>query len=104
LHLTSSDLIKLKQRPRGAGMLAASCHNLNELRHAEALGLDFAVISPVMKTNSHPEAKALGWQQMEEWIADVNIPVFALGGMTKQDYQQAIRNGAQGLAGISLYR
>jgi len=103
LHLTSMDLMRLTERPEGSAMIAASCHSLEELHKAELLGLDFAVLSPVMETSSHPEAKALGWQQLTEWLTEVNIPVFALGGMTRQDSKKAIKCGAQGISGISLY-
>ncbi|NOQ13500.1 MAG: Nudix family hydrolase [Methyloprofundus sp.] len=104
LHLTSFDLMSLSQRPESPGLMAASCHNLQELRKAEQLALDFAVLSPVMETVSHPGAKVLGWQQFAAWVAEVNIPVFALGGMAREDYKKAISCGAQGIAGISLYR
>jgi len=104
VHLTSFDLMNLSQRPEGPGLVAASCHNLQELHKAEQLALDFAVLSPVMETVSHPGAKVLGWQQFAEWVAEVNIPVFALGGMAIDGYKKAISCGAQGMAGISLYR
>ena len=104
VHLTSSDLMALNQRPENTGFVAASCHSLQELRRAEQLALDFAVLSPVNETVSHPEAKALGWQQFAEWVAKVNIPVFALGGIVKQDYEEALICGAQGMSGISLYK
>ncbi|WP_428353263.1 Nudix family hydrolase [Methyloprofundus sp.] len=104
LHLTALDLMNLKKRPESSGVVAASCHNLQELKKAEQLALDFAVLSPVMQTSSHPEAKPLGWQQFEEWVAQVNIPVFALGGIKKQDFEKAAGSGAQGISGISLFK
>jgi 8-oxo-dGTP diphosphatase len=104
VHFSSSDLMALNERPETSGLVAASCHNLPELLKAERLGLDFVVLSPVKKTGSHPEAKALGWRKFAEWVACVNIPVFALGGMESQDYERAINLGAQGLSGISLYK
>ena len=103
-HLTSFDLMNLKCRPEGSGLVAASCHSLEELRKAEVMGLDFAVLSPVMETASHPGEKALGWQQFAEWVAEVNIPVFALGGVGRKDYQRALACGAQGISGIRLYQ
>ncbi len=104
VHLTSFDLINIRQRPESSGFVAASCHSLQELRKAEQLALDFAVLSPVMETSSHPAAKALGWRQFSEWVAKVNIPVFALGGVKRQDYEKALMYGAQGVSGISLYK
>lgn len=103
VHLTSVDLMGLSRRPESSGFVAASCHSLQELRKAELLALDFAVLSPVMKTASHPGAKVLGWQQFTELVAKVNIPVFALGGLAKQDYKRSVACGAQGISGISLY-
>jgi len=103
VHLTSLDLMQLKERPNDIGLLAASCHNLQELQHAEHLGLDFVVLSPVQSTSSHPDASPLGWQLFSEWVAKVNIPVFSLGGMQKEDQKQAISCGAQGIAGINLF-
>ena len=104
LHLTSSDMMILKRRPEGKRVVAASCHNLQELRQAERLGLDFVVLSPVNKTVSHSEANPLGWQQFSQWVAQINLPVFALGGVDKQDYDLALSCGAQGIAGISLFK
>ncbi|GAW85146.1 8-oxo-dGTP diphosphatase [Bathymodiolus platifrons methanotrophic gill symbiont] len=104
VHLTSSDLTGLSKRPEASGFVAASCHNLQELRKAEELSLDFAVLSPVKETSSHPGADSLGWQQFAEWVEQVNIPVFALGGVAPQDFEQAISCGAQGISGISLYK
>lgn len=104
LHLSSYDLMSLNQRPKGPGFVAASCHNLQELRKAEQLALDFAVLSPIKETTSHACIKVLGWQQFEDWVSEVNIPVFALGGLGKQDLDCAISSGAQGLAGISLFK
>ncbi len=104
VHLTAFDLMRINSRPEGAGFTSASCHNLCELRKAELLALDFVVLSPVMKTSSHPEAKSLGWARFEAWVSKVNIPVYALGGMTKQDMERAISYGAQGISGIGLFQ
>ncbi len=104
LHLTSAALMTMTERPKLSGYLAASCHSLQELKKAEQLKLDFAVLSPVKKTTSHLEASPLGWTQWQDWVAQVNIPVFALGGMLKEDYEIAIHRGAQGLAGMGLYK
>lgn len=104
VHLTSSDLMDSIRRPESNGLVAASCHSLEELQKAEALSLDFAVLSPIKETNSHPSSNLLGWQQFAEWVGMVNIPVFALGGLGKQDYLQAISSGAQGISGIGLFK
>lgn len=103
VHLTSQDLLRLKSRPDGLRWLAASCHNLAQLQYAQTLGVDFVVLAPVLPTLSHPDATAIGWDAFSKMLDQVNIPVYALGGMQKNDLDQAKRAGAQGIAGIRLF-
>ncbi|MEH6498026.1 MAG: thiamine phosphate synthase [Pseudoalteromonas distincta] len=83
------------------GLLAASCHNAEELQMAHQVGADFVTLSPVMPTRSHPDAAHLGWERAEELIAQATMPVYLLGGMTAGDLDKASAIGAQGIAGIS---
>ncbi len=101
VHLSSARLMRLCDRPLSeAHWVAASCHNLSELRQAELIGLDFAVVSPVTRTLTHPDRAPLGWAAFADWVAQVNIPVYALGGLAPRDLQQARASGAQGIAAI----
>jgi len=97
VQLTSSQLTELKERP-ALDRCAASCHNAQELRRAEALGCDFALLSPVLPTRSHPGAPHLGWENFAAIAAGSSIPVYALGGMKQEDMQIAWKHGAHGIA------
>ena len=103
IHLTSFDLLKLNARPENLRWLSASCHNLEELQHAEKIGVDFVVIAPVLKTKTHPEIEPLGWDVFAKFVSTSNLPVYALGGLKKTDLEQAQNVGAQGIAGISTF-
>lgn len=103
LHLTSQDLMALEARPEGIAWMAASCHNHHELKQAQLIGVDFVVLSPVLATPSHPDAYVLGWKRFTEAVADVAVPVYALGGMTEAHLNTAKAAGAQGIAGISTF-
>lgn len=103
VHLTSRDLMALSSRPPGLRWVAASCHTLAELLHAQEIGVDFVVLAPVTATKTHPGQESMGWQQFAELVAQVNIPVYALGGMTFEHYQKSINSGGQGIAGIRLF-
>jgi len=103
IHLSSKGLLACEARPDGYAWVAASCHNLAELRHAEQLGVDFAVLAPVQTTATHPEAVPLGWAGLTALLEQVNLPVFALGGLAADDVDKALAAGAQGLAGISAF-
>jgi 8-oxo-dGTP diphosphatase len=100
LHLKSADLMGLDRRPTVSGWVAASCHDLQQLQQADRLGLDFAVLSAVQPTRSHPGAAALGWQGFADLVEQARLPVYALGGVGHLHPQQAWRFGGQGLAGI----
>jgi 8-oxo-dGTP diphosphatase len=99
VHLTSRQLHTLASRPSLA-LVGASCHSVDELRRAEALGADFAVLGPVLPTPTHPEAQLLGWSGFAEAVAGNQIPVFALGGLREVDRAQSLVSGAHGLAMI----
>ncbi len=104
VHLNSNRLGRLTCRPlSGDSLVAASCHSIAELSHAAEIGLDFAVLSPVQHTRSHPEAEPLGWQRFGQMVDSVGIPVYALGGMQPGDMERAWEYGGQGIAGISCF-
>ncbi len=103
IHLTSKHLMRAKVRPAGKVWVGASCHNLNELCHAEQIGVDFAVLAPVLPTPTHPGAEILGWERFAGLVEHVNLPVYALGGLAKQDLIPAYDAGAQGIAGIRAF-
>ena len=97
LHLSSRRLMETTERPAFA-RVAASCHKAEELAHAASLGLDLAVLGPVLPTASHPESHGLGWAEFGELIEKSPIPVFALGGMSRDLLETARRAGAHGIA------
>lgn len=101
VHLTSARLMALDKRPLDENhWVAASCHSLPELIKAQQLGCDFAVLSPVLFTQSHPLSEPLGWENFEKLMLHANMPVYALGGMRLEHLAKARQTGAQGIAGI----
>jgi len=101
VHLTSARLLELRERPLNSNhLVGASCHDWRELKHACAMNLDFAVVSPVRETASHPGAKALGFTGLRELTERADLPVYALGGMAETDLHSVFEHGAQGVAAI----
>ncbi len=97
VQLTAMQLRSIQSRPE-LPWCAASCHDTEELRRAEALGCDFAVLSPVLATLSHPGEPALGWKIFATSVAGCTIPVYALGGLQAAHLETAWRHGAHGVA------
>jgi 8-oxo-dGTP diphosphatase len=101
VQLSSSRLKSLTQRPLGREYLvAASCHSEAELQQAVRLEANFALLSPIKWTKSHPDTEPLGWDAMQRMIDEVAIPVYALGGVSRDDLEAAFAAGAQGIAAI----
>ncbi len=100
IHLSSQNLMLLRERPGEFDWVAASVHDKTQLAHAQAIGLDFVVLSPIKATRSHPGAIPLGWSGFEKLASMAQIPVYALGGMQPEDIPQARQSGAQGIAAI----
>src|SRR5213594_124161 len=97
VHLTAEQLRGALTRP-DLPWCGASCHSSEELRRAEALGVDLVVLGTVHATPSHPDAVPLGWEGFREIAKDAAVPVYALGGIVPSDLERALSCGAHGIA------
>jgi 8-oxo-dGTP diphosphatase len=101
VHLNSRRLMALPGRPLPQSCLVAvSCHDIAELVQAGRIGADFAVLSPVLPTTSHPHVAALGWEGFSRLRMHSDVPVYALGGVLPEHLHVARGTGAHGLAMI----
>ena len=73
---------------------------MNDLRRAQALQCDFAVLGPLKETATHPGAPALGWEGFVALREQVALPIYAIGGLVPDDLPVARGHGAQGIAAI----
>lgn len=104
VHLKSAQLASLSERPLPWRQpVGASCHGAAQLARAVALGADFATLSPLAATASHPGAMPLGWQRFRELAEAAALPVYALGGVSPAQQGEARRAGGQGVAGIRAF-
>lgn len=81
--------------------LGVSCHSRQELAWAHDAGADYALLSPVLPTTSHPGQPPLGWEAFGSYVKAGAMPIYALGGVSAADVGQVLSLGGQGIAGIS---
>lgn len=101
VQLKQGQLAALGERPLPWHQpVGASCHDAAGLALARRIEADFATLSPVAATATHPQTRPLGWATFEALVDAAALPVYALGGMQPQDVARARMHGAQGVSGI----
>ncbi len=99
LHLPAHAIPALEARkllPEGV-MISCAVHDEREAR--DAVGADFALVSPVFKPGSKPDYSRtpLGVEGFERVSRALGCPAFALGGISAENFPE----GARGAAVIS---
>ncbi|OOG59653.1 Nudix family hydrolase [Rhodanobacter sp. C03] len=101
VHLRSTQLSALSERPLPLQQLVgASCHDAAHLAQASRVEADFATLSPVAATPSHPQTSPLGWPRFQSLAEAASLPVYALGGAAPLQIAQARQHSGQGVAGM----
>lgn len=97
VHLNSSLLHRLSEIPKDL-IVSASCHSARDIEKAMTMDVSFVVLSPVQKTQSHPNTTPIGWDSFSKITQNYSIPIYALGGMKQNDIENAFNAGAIGIA------
>ncbi len=102
VHLPGSagiDGIRAARKSLGAAALIGfSAHSVAEIAAAEAMGADYATLSPIFPTASKPGyGPALGLAALRAAAAH-RLPVFALGGIESDNGRACREAGAAGVA------
>jgi thiamine-phosphate diphosphorylase len=100
LHLPESALL-----PQNVDLWGASVHSLESAQRAAGQGTEqgaeYLVFGSVFPTQSHPNSVPAGLERLGKVCATVQIPVFAIGGITCGNAGLCLDAGAHGIAVIS---
>jgi thiamine-phosphate pyrophosphorylase len=95
--LTPTDVIKYKNNL----LIGKSVHSKSTAIQSEKSGYDYLILGPVFATPSKKKyGKPLGLSLLKEICKSVNIPVFAVGGITPDRAKKCVDAGAYGVAVI----
>jgi len=83
-------------------MIGVSTHNLEEAHTAEDEGADFVTFGPIYETPTKIHIKApVGLEALRTVKKEINIPIFALGGIKSKNIGHVLWAGAYGVSMIS---
>jgi thiamine-phosphate pyrophosphorylase len=107
VHLPGGSVAPSRLRPivPAGFLIGVSCHTIEEVRIAELEGADYVFFGPVFAPLSKDSDLApRRLDGLAEAAAAVQIPVLALGGITRDNTVACVQAGAKGVAGISMFQ
>lgn len=97
-------LAPLRRRFGTGVVLGRSTHSVSEVEEALSDGADYVTFGPVYPTPSKERfGPPVGLGALSR-AAAVGIPVYALGGVTLERFEEVASAGAAGVAGIRLFQ
>jgi thiamine-phosphate pyrophosphorylase len=83
-------------------IIGLSVDNEKEAIGAEALGADYVGLGPIFETSTKKDAGfPCGIKMLKNVRKQIIIPIVAIGGITKKNVAEVIRNGADAAAAVS---
>jgi thiamine-phosphate pyrophosphorylase len=106
VHLPADSLPPGAVRSRAGAdwIVGVSCHAQEDVEQAAQSGATYVLLGPVFETPSKPAGRPLGIPRLRETCRRSPVPVFALGGVTRENAASCVRAGAAGIAGIRLFQ
>lgn len=100
LHLPQRMVTQAPRFRRPGWLMTGAAHSAGALADAASAGLDAALLSPVFTSASPSAGAPLGAEAFARLVADAALPVFALGGITRDTAPKLRVSGACGLAAV----
>lgn len=102
LHLPLPLLRSLSAKEKAAfTTLGASCHSLEEAKEAEKLGCTYIIAGHIYETDCKKGLPARGVDFLEAMCKRISIPVYAIGGIHKENIGEVTQAGAKGVCAMS---
>ena len=84
-------------------VLGASCHSVDEAKAAQALGCTYITAGHIFDTDCKRGLPGRGLDFLSDVCESINIPVYAIGGISKQNIEDVYRQGAKGICMMKAY-
>lgn len=102
VHLGQTDLpIEEARKILGKKIIGISTRNLEEAKKAERRGADYIGIGPVFKSKTKKGLSPIGLAILRRIGKTINIPFFAIGGVSHNNIADVKKRGAERVAVVS---
>lgn len=82
-------------------ILGVSVHNVEEALEAVQNGADYLGVGAMFSTSTKADASVLSWETLRDICQAVDIPVVAIGGISKENLPELAGTGVDGVALVS---
>ena len=97
LHLPLPVLRSLSESERHSyQILGASCHSVEDAKEAEALGCTYITAGHVFDTDCKKGLPPRGLDFLRETVRATALPVYAIGGISAENFADVLSAGASG--------
>ena len=98
----SDDTIQLaRQKAARKILVGKSTHSLEQARAAQSEGADYIGFGPIFATPTKPDYTPIGLEDVRRVHAEVNLPIFCIGGINVDNLQSVIDAGAKRVVMVS---
>lgn len=106
VHVPLSVMAQMSQKEReklrnSVKEMSTSIHSLEQLKEAEAFSMDFVIAGHIFATDCKKDLPPRGLSFLENICDNSEVPVYAIGGMTKEREPEVMRKGASGICIMS---
>ena len=103
VHVGQSDMDAQQIRALAGGrlMIGVSARTVEQALRAQNAGADYLGVGAVFGTSTKPDAKAVSLRTLKEICSAVDIPVVAIGGISRDNIPELSGTGVAGVALVS---
>ena len=91
----------VRQKAAREILVGKSTHSLEQARAAQREGADYIGFGPIFATPTRPDYPAIGLHNIRRVHAEVNLPIFCIGGINIDNLQNVIDAGAKRVVMVS---
>ncbi len=102
VHLGQNDIpIKEARRLLGKKIVGVSTHSLSDAKKAQKKGADYIGAGPIFETPTKKNLSPIGLSILTKLRKEIDIPFFAIGGISISDIPDVKKSGEERIAVVS---